>query len=94
VSEVVFFGRLEQRKGVLLFCEAVEALMQEEDNVFRRHGVHLTFMGRATDDSHGRDILKRIEALRVIVSERSPTSRFKVSRPWTFFSAHLREGRV
>jgi glycosyltransferase involved in cell wall biosynthesis len=43
VSELVFFGRLESRKGVWLFCEALDHLAE------RLRGHVVTFMGRTTD---------------------------------------------
>lgn len=41
--EVVFFGRLEERKGLRLFCNAVQALRQE----FADRKVTVTFLGKA-----------------------------------------------
>jgi len=40
--ELVFFGRLETRKGLELFCDAVEILVAEGDCPFER----VTFLGR------------------------------------------------
>jgi glycosyltransferase involved in cell wall biosynthesis len=45
VDELVFFGRLETRKGLWLFCEALTALGPELD------GKTVTFLGRMTDTS-------------------------------------------
>jgi glycosyltransferase involved in cell wall biosynthesis len=43
VCELVFFGRLESRKGVWLFCDALDRLAE------RLRGHVVTFMGRTTD---------------------------------------------
>jgi glycosyltransferase involved in cell wall biosynthesis len=43
VDEIVFFGRLEARKGLWLFCEALDRLAE------RLRGKTVTFMGRMTD---------------------------------------------
>ena len=45
VDEIVFFGRLETRKGLWLFCEALDRM----GDALR--GRKVTFMGRATDVS-------------------------------------------
>ena len=45
IEELVFFGRLETRKGLWLFCETVERLGE------RLRGRTVTFMGRMTDMS-------------------------------------------
>lgn len=45
ISELVFFGRLEARKGLWLFCEALDALGE------RLQGKTVTFLGRMTDTS-------------------------------------------
>lgn len=42
-NEIVFFGRLEERKGLRLFCNAVHALRQE----FAERKVAVTFLGKA-----------------------------------------------
>ena len=42
-NEIVFFGRLEERKGLRLFCNAVHALRQE----FAERKVSVTFLGKA-----------------------------------------------
>lgn len=41
-KEIVFFGRLEERKGLRLFCNAIDAI---RDDLARR-GVTVTFLGR------------------------------------------------
>lgn len=47
VRELVFFGRLEPRKGVLLFCDALDRLAA--DGVLARHdGLKITFLGKST----------------------------------------------
>lgn len=43
VDELVFFGRLEARKGLWLFCEAIERMAEE------LRGKTVTFMGRIPD---------------------------------------------
>jgi glycosyltransferase involved in cell wall biosynthesis len=43
VKELVFFGRLETRKGLWLFCEALDRISE------RLRGHVVTFMGRMTD---------------------------------------------
>lgn len=43
IDELVFFGRLETRKGLWLFCDALDRLAG------RLSGVSVTFMGRMTD---------------------------------------------
>jgi glycosyltransferase involved in cell wall biosynthesis len=43
INELVFFGRLEARKGLWLFCEALERLSQE------LAGTLVTFLGRSSD---------------------------------------------
>jgi glycosyltransferase involved in cell wall biosynthesis len=42
-NEIVFFGRLEERKGLRLFCNAVDALRQE----FADRKITVTFLGKA-----------------------------------------------
>jgi len=41
-KEIVFFGRLEERKGLRLFCNAVEAMAGE----LARRGIAVTFLGK------------------------------------------------
>jgi glycosyltransferase involved in cell wall biosynthesis len=43
VSEIVFFGRLEVRKGLWVFCEALDRIKD------RIGGIPVTFLGRMTD---------------------------------------------
>ena len=43
IEEIVFFGRLEVRKGLWLFCEALDRLAE------RLRGKTVTFLGRTTD---------------------------------------------
>src|SRR6185295_11723051 len=43
IRELVFFGRLEVRKGLWLFCEALDHLGD------RLRGIDITFLGRMTD---------------------------------------------
>lgn len=44
VDEIVFFGRIEYRKGITLFCEAVESLIASG-----RRGFRVTFLGRPAE---------------------------------------------
>ncbi|WP_439515819.1 glycosyltransferase family 4 protein [Oceanibaculum nanhaiense] len=56
VTELVFFGRLEPRKGVLLFCDALDQLAG--NGLFARHdGLKITFLGKSTpiEGTEGRD---------------------------------------
>ncbi len=41
-KEIVFFGRLEERKGLRLFCNAVNAMADE----LARRGITVTFLGK------------------------------------------------
>jgi glycosyltransferase involved in cell wall biosynthesis len=45
IRELVFFGRLETRKGLWLFCEAIDHLSE------RMSGLSVAFLGRATEFS-------------------------------------------
>jgi O-antigen biosynthesis protein len=42
VKEIVFFGRLEVRKGIELFCDAIDLLNESADLT----GIRITFMGK------------------------------------------------
>ncbi|HEV7920644.1 MAG TPA: class I SAM-dependent methyltransferase [Thermoanaerobaculia bacterium] len=42
-EEIVFFGRLEERKGLRLFCNAVDRLADQ----LARRGIAVTFLGKA-----------------------------------------------
>ncbi len=42
ITEIVFFGRLEVRKGIELFCDAIDLLNRSTD----LSGVRITFMGK------------------------------------------------
>lgn len=56
VTELVFFGRLEPRKGVLLFCDALDLLAA--NGILARHdGLKITFLGKSTpvEGMDGRD---------------------------------------
>src|SRR5260370_7724191 len=50
INELVFFGRLEVRKGLVLFCEALDQL-KRETNLKR---ARVTFLGKV-DKVEGRD---------------------------------------
>lgn len=59
VDEIVFFGRLERRKGLLLFCEAIERIKHEINDV------RITFLGKLTEEEGeltGFPLLKRSAA--------------------------------
>jgi glycosyltransferase involved in cell wall biosynthesis len=45
IDEIVFFGRLEVRKGLWIFCEALDALAKQ------LHGTTISFLGKMTDTS-------------------------------------------
>ena len=45
VDELVFFGRLETRKGVVEFCDAVDILLEDETSASKISKI--TFLGRA-----------------------------------------------
>jgi glycosyltransferase involved in cell wall biosynthesis/predicted O-methyltransferase YrrM len=45
VKELVFFGRLEERKGLRLFCNAVQQLAPE----LERRGIRVTFLGKPVE---------------------------------------------
>lgn len=56
VDEIVFFGRIERRKGVWLFCQALDRLKYELD------GKKITFLGKFTSEdgeSTGFTLLRR-----------------------------------
>jgi glycosyltransferase involved in cell wall biosynthesis len=42
ISEIVFFGRLEKRKGIELFCDAIDLLNQSAE----LSGIRIAFMGK------------------------------------------------
>ena len=44
VRELVFFGRLEVRKGLVLFCDALDRLVAEAET----HPLKITFLGKLT----------------------------------------------
>ena len=46
IDEIVFFGRLETRKGIELFCDALDRLADEDATARAR----VTFMGKQTHD--------------------------------------------
>lgn len=51
VDELVFFGRLETRKGVVEFCDAIDILLLEDDEKNRNNNIaskisKITFLGR------------------------------------------------
>ncbi|HWA28519.1 MAG TPA: glycosyltransferase [Lacunisphaera sp.] len=56
VREIVFFGRLEVRKGLVLFCDALDRLKADP----AMHGVKITFLGKITQvqNTKGEDYLR------------------------------------
>ena len=48
IDEIVFFGRLETRKGIMLFCDALDRLAEEGG----LPGIPITFMGKQTAVEH------------------------------------------
>lgn len=67
ISEVVFFGRLETRKGLELFCTAVDRLLK----VYRDKKVSVTFLGKIGIVNHMKSdtyILQRSASWEVPVS--------------------------
>src|SRR5581483_4801043 len=42
IREIVFFGRLEERKGLRTFCNAIDSLQDD----LARHNVTITFLGK------------------------------------------------
>jgi O-antigen biosynthesis protein len=55
VNEIVFFGRLEERKGLRIFCDALDILAREKGRRFT-----VTFMGKSAQigSSTGADFIK------------------------------------
>jgi glycosyltransferase involved in cell wall biosynthesis len=56
LSEIVFFGRLESRKGLWLFCRALDRIK------YKLNDVTVTFLGKLTDEygiSSGEKLLRR-----------------------------------
>ena len=59
VKELVFFGRLEVRKGIVLFCDAIDELVmkQQADGAAADDGndepLLVTFLGSARNTVHG-----------------------------------------
>jgi glycosyltransferase involved in cell wall biosynthesis len=47
VRELVFFGRLETRKGLTLFCDALDLIAEENLDI------KVTFLGRSVEDVEG-----------------------------------------
>lgn len=60
-TEIVFFGRLEMRKGLTVFCEALSELRQAPELA----GIKITFLGDPTHLS-GRKIVEKIESTEYI----------------------------
>ncbi|KAN0031735.1 hypothetical protein ACTFIV_005601 [Dictyostelium citrinum] len=48
IKEIVFFGRLEQRKGIVLFCDALDQLVSNS-NYKSLSNLKITFLGRSSD---------------------------------------------
>eukprot|EP01133_Synstelium_polycarpum_P007707 gene7707-9025_t len=45
VKELVFFGRVEQRKGAVLLCDALD-LLARQGSTFEQRNIKITFLGR------------------------------------------------
>eukprot|EP01132_Coremiostelium_polycephalum_P002777 gene2777-3451_t len=45
IRELVFFGRLEQRKGIVLFCDALDILSKSDMTTFEQSKIKVTFLG-------------------------------------------------
>jgi glycosyltransferase involved in cell wall biosynthesis/predicted Zn-dependent protease len=56
VRELVFFGRIEVRKGLVLFCDALDRLIRQAET----HALKITFLGKLTkiNDQEGLQYLK------------------------------------
>ncbi|MGA2583110.1 MAG: glycosyltransferase [Tepidisphaeraceae bacterium] len=48
IQEIVFFGRLETRKGLPLFCDAVDRLLADTTFVAAQPRLQITFLGKGT----------------------------------------------
>ncbi|KAM9982628.1 hypothetical protein ACTFIZ_007168 [Dictyostelium cf. discoideum] len=48
IKEIVFFGRLEQRKGIVLFCDALDQLVSNS-NYKSLSNLKITFLGRSSE---------------------------------------------
>ena len=48
LREFVFFGRLETRKGVTIFCAAIDALCADKTLISPESKLQITFLGKAT----------------------------------------------
>ncbi|GAM24829.1 hypothetical protein SAMD00019534_080040, partial [Acytostelium subglobosum LB1] len=48
IQELVFFGRLEKRKGVVLLADALDLLARHDSSTFELRNIRVTFLGRAS----------------------------------------------
>ncbi|EGC36612.1 hypothetical protein DICPUDRAFT_87341 [Dictyostelium purpureum] len=49
IKEFVFFGRLEKRKGLALFCDALDQLVDQHSNLFDdKPKIKVSFLGRSS----------------------------------------------
>jgi len=53
VNEIVFFGRIEPRKGLLIFCDAIDRLKGLTPDV------KITFLGKTREGEYGKDLLSQ-----------------------------------
>jgi len=75
IKELVFFGRLERRKGVFLFCDAIRMIIQE--GRLNHSGIkQITFMGQRV--SNQIEAITKVEELRRLVETRLPTAQITI----------------
>ncbi|KAN0053237.1 hypothetical protein ACTA71_009686 [Dictyostelium dimigraforme] len=61
IKEIVFFGRLEQRKGIVLFCDALDQLVSNSKYNLLSN-LKVTFLGR-TSDIVNSETLEKVDAI-------------------------------
>ncbi len=54
VDEIVFFGRIEPRKGLLVFCDAIDRLSRTLTS-----DTKITFLGKTREGEYGKDLLSQ-----------------------------------
>ncbi len=64
IEEIVFFGRLEERKGLIHFCDAIDVLYQNEVYRDRICDLRITFMGKEGARLHSDSELSVSEYIR------------------------------
>ena len=64
-SELIFFGRLEQRKGLILFLDSLNAIKKELSTAYSTARIPVYFLGRAgqTEDGDGLQTIQRYRSL-------------------------------